>query len=88
MTNTEEQALIKKLAGNAGTFAAEYALANRKWFVGKLIDFFESQSTPDSEMEHDVTVFITAAKKAVTDKIKKGFSTAGLAEIWKLDNLT
>lgn len=53
MTNAEEQALIQKLAGNDSAFAAEYSAPNRKWFVGKFIDSLESQSTPDSEMEHD-----------------------------------
>jgi len=89
MTTAEEQALIKKLAGNPRAFTAEYSADNRKWFAGKILDFLESQGNPDSDMERLANVLIAAAKKAVNDRVRKGFSTAGLANLWKLyDQLT
>jgi hypothetical protein len=90
MTNADRKALIKKLASHKAFPAlTQYSDANRKWFLGKIIDFFEEQITLDSEMENSVTVILVAAGKAVNDRIKKGFSSGSLPNMWKdYDQLT
>jgi hypothetical protein len=85
MADDEEKALIKKLGAESNkAFDPRYKVENRKWFVGKIIDFLESLPTPDSDMERLVNVFIVAATKAVNDRIKSGLSSGSLPEKWKL----
>lgn len=84
MTNAETQALIKKLGAKSNkAFDARYSVANRQWFVAKLIDFFESQFNPDSQIEGMTNAIIKAATDALNARIKKGFSVGALKEFWK-----
>jgi hypothetical protein len=84
MTTAEEQALIKKLGAKSNKdFDTRYSVPNRQWFVGKLIDFFESQANPDKEIPGMISTIIKAATDAVNARIKKGFSVGALTEFWK-----
>jgi hypothetical protein len=80
----DEKALIKKLGAKGGkAFDANYSPENRRWFVSKIIDFLESQAFPDSDIERLAKVFIAAATKAVNTRIKAGFSSGSLPNLWK-----
>src|ERR1700680_2940297 len=84
MEDAAKKALIKKLGAESNkSFDPRYKGENRKWFVGKMIDFFEAQINPDSEIEGMTNTLIKAATDALNARIKKGFSVGALKEFWK-----
>jgi hypothetical protein len=84
MTDAQKKALIKKLGAESNkAFDARYSGDNRKWFVGKIIDYLLAQGVQDTDIEQQTNDIIFDSDVAFKARIKKGFPSGSLATIWK-----
>jgi hypothetical protein len=85
MNDAQKKALINKLgAASNGAFDARYSVANRKWFVAKIIEALLAQGVTDANIEKKANDIIAAAGAALKARITAGFSTASLPQKWAL----
>jgi hypothetical protein len=85
MTDAQKQALIKKLSAVSNkAFDARYSGDNRKWFVGKIIEFLLAQGVADADIENRTKDIIINSGKALNARIKKGFPAGSLESKWAL----
>lgn len=83
MTDAQKKVLINKLKSNKD-FDPRYSEDNRKWFIGKIIDFHLSKGVPDAAVEAKTNDTIKASGVELAARIKKGFSSGSLPNKWSL----
>src|SRR4030095_4796546 len=90
MTEDEKKALIKKLGAKSNkAFDSNYSEANRKWFVGKIIDVLLARGVLDEDVERLTNEIITKSRGELNARVKRGVPTTSLKDkLARLDQLT
>lgn len=87
MTDAEKIALIKRLGAKSNrAFNESYSEANRKWFVGKIINSLPWQNTAAADIERQTKDIIAESGRQLNARIDRGFSSGSLPVKWALYN--
>ena len=85
MDDATRQSLIDKLAEdkkNKFVGTNRYSIAQRKWFIEKLLDYFLDTGVKESKVEREIKKKIEEATTIFNDVKNNGLSTGGLDVIW------
>ncbi|MCP4720540.1 MAG: hypothetical protein GY860_13880 [Desulfobacteraceae bacterium] len=82
MTPAEKKIIDKLSAKKKSAFSLRYSENNRRWFVWKIIQYYNSQGTPTAQIEAKTLQMIEKATAYLKTNYKGGFKTGSLKDEW------